>query len=129
MKSDGWRIGLINPIQYSCSFGGNLSKRTKDRLFKKLITQKAFEDSFEKRLKEMCRGRYILLNCCTSKNSIDGRLENFGYKKYIKMSHPSSPSFKQQCNMEKEVEVVQGTKQYKLMLQDALRELTEEIGR
>ena len=30
-----WRIGLINPIPYSCSFGGHLAKHTKNVIFRK----------------------------------------------------------------------------------------------
>jgi hypothetical protein len=99
LKLDDWRIGLLNPIQYSCSFGGSLSTKSKNRIFNKLMQQKEFRLSFKKRLQIMCGNEHILLNCCTYRNNeiIDELLTDFGFNTYVRMSHPSSPKFIQQC--------------------------------
>ena len=124
-----WRIGLINPIPYSCSFGGHLSRNTKNAIFRKLITKCSFVESFKKRLEQMCNGRYILTNCCTYGNNkiIDRLLSSFGSKNYIRMSHPSSLKFKQQCcDKATKIEVFEGTKlPSKRKLDDALHNFAE----
>ena len=93
-----WRIGLINPIQYSCSLGNMLPTTIKDRVFSDLFND-GIEDDFVDRLELMCKcNEYIIVNCCTSCNSskIDDILRSKQIP-FLKMAHPSSPCFTKQC--------------------------------
>lgn len=93
-----WRIGLINPIQYSCSLGNILPTTIKDRVFGDLFND-GIKDDFVDRFELMCKcNECIIVNCCTSCNSskIDDVLRS---KKipFLKMAHPSSLCFTKQC--------------------------------
>ena len=96
---DKWRIGLINPVQYSCSLGGKLSTERKNEVFTALFQDSKFEADFVRRLGMMCQvDKFIVINCCTSPNSllIDDVLKHKEIT-FIKMAHPSSTCFIKQC--------------------------------
>ena len=86
-----WRIALINPIQYSCSFGGLLSSRRKNDVFATLFTGDIVE-CFKRRLNAICCNRdYVILNCCTTegRDEINKILDSKDIS-FLSMSHPSS---------------------------------------
>lgn len=94
-----WRVGLINPIQYSCSFGGILPTKRKEDVFNTLFCG-AIMDDFVCRLDLMRkRKKTIVINCCTKNNSseIDDVLKSNSIS-FIKMAHPSSRLFVEQCH-------------------------------
>ena len=98
-KFDKWRIGLINPIQYSCSLGGKLSSDRKNEVFTELFQEAKFRNDFVRRLGIMCQvDEFVVINCCTSPNSmlVDAVLKNKEIA-FIKMAHPSSHCFIRQC--------------------------------
>lgn len=98
-KFDMWRIGLINPIQYSCSLGGKLSTERKNEVFTELFQTAKFRKDFVRRLDIMCQvDEFLVINCCTSLNSIlvDAVLKDKEIS-FIKMAHPSSHCFIRQC--------------------------------
>lgn len=97
-RFDEWRIGLINPIQYSCSFGGMLPTKRKENIFNDLFCD-PIKDDFVRRLNIMRRSKeYIVMNCCTKAGSsmIDNILESNSIP-FIKMPHPSSRWFAVKC--------------------------------
>ncbi len=98
---NGYKVALVNPIQYQCSLGEN-DKKLKDDIFCNLLKMSHYKSCFEKRLECVYNPQKdILINCCTKGNNrelvwdkIRFVLRDIGRGNIkfplMQMSHPSS---------------------------------------